>query len=380
MKLFEGKTKSERNKTIAAIGLGAASLIVLFFAFGRGMFGGSTTTATVKPSPSPKATTNAQSNPGKLEMPSRQDQELGMIVPIVYRPEMFGIGGDPGRNIFAFYEPPPPCKVNCPTPVPPRTPEPPPPTPVPTPDILIAAVNPQSVYAGSNGFRMEIAGDRFTPDTKIYFEQQEVRATFINETRMTADIPNALIRVDGRRSIMAQTTDGVKHSNGMMFDIQPPPKPGFTYIGMIARTRGNNDTAYFQEPGKPLPTGARLNDVVAGRFRVASISAQETVLEDVSLGFKHKLPLVIPPPTSSSSAPGGPGGVPARGFPSPGRPVYTPANPTLPNPGASNTRIPGIPDNVPRYVPPQPNPNSNRMPSNTRPGGSPDEDDDGIDK
>lgn len=378
MKLFEGKTKSERNKTIAAIALGAACLIVLFFAFGRGMFGGSPTTTTAKPSPTPKKAATAQSNPGKLEMPSKQDQELGMMVPIAYRPGMFN-APDAGRNIFAFYEPAKPTPY-IPTPVPP-TPivTPPPPTPHP---IQIAAINPQSVYAGSNGFRMEIAGDKFTPDTKIYFEQQEIPSRFINETRMTADIPTPLIRGDGRRTIMAQTTDGTKISNPIMFDIQPPPKPSFTYIGMIARTRGNNDTAYFQETGKPLPTGARLNDVMGGRFRVISISASEAVLEDVQLSFKHRLALVSPPPTTASSVPVGPGmGQPGRGFPAGGgggREVYTPMNPGNPNPGASNSRIPGIPDNIPRYIPPQPGSNSNRMPANTKQG-SPDEDDDGID-
>jgi hypothetical protein len=119
---------------------------------------------------------------------------------------------------------------------------------------------------------MEIAGDKFTPDTKIYMDQQELPSTFISETRMTADVPNVLIRNDGQRRIMAQTADGTKYSNQITFDIQPAPKPQFTYIGMIARKRSNNDTAYFQEPGKQMPTSARLNDVVGGRFRLVSIS------------------------------------------------------------------------------------------------------------
>jgi hypothetical protein len=374
MKLFEGKTKSERNKTIAAIGLGAACLVVLFFAFGRGMFSGGSTTATAKPSPTPKKTTTAQSNPGKVEMPSAQEQDLSnTATPIVYDPSGFG-GGDPGRNIFAFYEPGKPTPW-VPTPIPVKSV--PPPTPAPTPPIIIAAVNPQSVYAGSNGFRMEIAGDRFSPDTKIYFEQQEIPAAFISETRMTADIPNSLIRNDGRKTVIAQTTDGTKISNPIQFDIQPPPKPSFQYIGMIARRRGNNDTAYFQEPGKPLPTGARLNDIVGGRFRVISISDKESILEDATLGFKHKLPLQSPPPTAASGVPAGPGGLPGRGFPG-GREVYTPMNPGTPAPGATNSRIPGIPDNIPRYIPPTSN--SNRNPSPTKKPNNDDEDDDGIDK
>ncbi len=381
MKLFEGKTKSERNKTIAAIVLGAASLIVLFFAFGRGMFGGSSPTASAKPSPTPKKTASTgQSNPGPVEMPSAQDQMLDMTSqPVVYNPDRYGTG-DPGRNIFAFYEPPPPCKVNCPTPVPPTPVPPTPPPPAPTPDIILAAANPQSAYAGSNGFRMELVGDRFSPDTKIYFDQQEVPATFVNETRMTVDVPAALVRNDGSRSIMAQTADGVKRSHPIQFDIQPPPKPGFQYVGMIARTRGNNDTAYFQEPGKPLPTGARLNDIVGGRFRLVSISAAEVVFEDIQLSFsKPRLALHSPPPTATTG-PALPGGLgPGRGFPSGGRQVYTPASPSAPPPGATNTRIPGIPDNIPRYIPPASN--SNRTPSTVKqPQQDNDENDDGIDE
>ncbi|MGD9562158.1 MAG: IPT/TIG domain-containing protein [Pyrinomonadaceae bacterium] len=369
MKLFEGKTKSERNKTIAAIVLGAACVVVLFFAFGRGMFTGSTTTA-AKPTPTPKkSTSSSKANSDKLEMPSARDQLLHDTTQLIaYEPARFG-APDAGRNIFAFYEPPKPTPYVA-TPVP--IPSYPPPTPAPTPPIQIASINPQSVYAGSDGFRMDIAGDRFTPETRIYFDQQEVPARFINETRMTADIPRAFLQGERRPTILAQTADGTLISNPIQFDIQPPPKPTFQYIGMIARKRSNNDTAYFQEPGKPLPTGARLNDVVAGRFRVISISAQESVLEDVNLGFKHKLALFSPPPTATLSQPSMPGGGrPPRSMPG-GRQVYTPMPPANSMyPGATNSRIPGIPDNIPRYVQPQPGANSNVDPK--------DDDEDGID-
>lgn len=371
MKLFEGKTKSERNKTIAAIVLGGAALIVLFFAFGRGMFSGGKTTVSAKPSPTPKRSTSSDPKSGKPEMPPIDDQMLTMQTqPIVYNRASF-YAPDPGRNIFAFYEPPPPCR-DCPTPSPKYIP-PPPPTPAPTPPIQIAVVNPQSTYAGSSGFRLEIAGDRFTPDTKIYFEQQELPATFVNETRMVADIPSSLISSEGQRTIIAQTTDGTKQSNPVIFDIQPPPKPTFQYIGMIARKRSNNDTAYFKEQGKDLPTGARLNDVVGGRFRVISISADEVVLEDIQLSFSRpRLKLFTPPPGSVPTQPGFPPGRPERGG-FPGREVYTPVNPTIPPPAATNSRIPGIPDGVPRYIPPAAN--SNRMPANTKQQDLDDDDD-----
>ena len=330
--------------------LGFMCLVVFYFAFLRGMFsGGGTTTVTVKASPTPKPAAGQNIKPGDFELPSANDQRFEYETrPIVYRPGAFG-GPDPGRNIFAFYEPGILCKVDCPSPTPKptvvKTPEPPPP-----PDIQIAFLNPQSVYAGSKGFRMEIAGDRFTPDTRIYFSQQEIPSTFVNAQRMTADIPGVLITGDGQRQILAQTADGKLHSNPVMLDVQPAPKPQVQYIGMIARTRSNNDTAYFKETGKEMPIGARLNDVVEGRFRLLSISAQETILEDVNLGFRHKLPLFTPPPGTVTS-PTGPG---RPGFPS--RESYVPFNPPAPSTG-TNTRIPGIPDNIPRYVPPTSNAN-----------------------
>ena len=344
--------------------LGGASLIVLFYAFGRGMFSGSTTTAKVNATPTPRkqASGKPESNPKQLEMPSAEEQVFhGETTPIVYRPGIFG-APPAGRNIFAFYEPPKPTPY-VPTPVPVKSV--PPPTPAPTPPIQLAALNPQSVYAGSNGFRMEIAGDKFTADTKIYMDMQELPTTYINETRLTADIPGVLIKNEGQRRMMAQTADGTKQSNLVSFDIQPAPRPQFTYVGMIARKRSNNDTGYFQEPGKPMPTTARLNDVVGGRFKLVSVSDKEAVVEDVNLGFRHRITLRPASATSGAAQPlgqpiGRPGSNP--GFPSRGTPV--PASPG---------RVPGIPDNVPRYTAPGSNSNRNV----NRPRDDDDDNDDG---
>jgi len=138
---------------------------------------------------------------------------------------------------------------------------------------------------------------------------------------------------------------------------QAPPAPQFQYIGMIARQRFNNDTAYFQEQGKPTPLGARLNDVVGGRFRLISISAEKTIFEDVNLGFRHPLALYRPTAgqTAAATTPGqnsdinSPGRFPNRGNPNPNMPGI-PFNVT---PG----EIPGIPGNIPVYIPPTPQPN-----------------------
>ncbi len=369
MKLFEGKSPTERNKIIAAGVLGALALFALYFAFG-GIGGGSTKiTATVSSTPKPMAAPKANSD--DLKLPSQSEQDFSYVTTAIdYRPGGFWAPG-PGRNIFAFYEPPAPTPYS-PTPfiAPPlKTPE-----PTPVPPMLISFVAPQSVYAGSKGFRLEVSGDKFTEDTRIYFSQNELPTTFINPQKLVADIPAGFISGEGPRQVIVQTPDGKFYSNQIMLNVQAPPKPEFQYIGMIARKRSNNDTAYFLEKGKPTPMGKRLNDIVDGRFRLLSISAEETILEDVNLGFRHRLPLFRPAPgTDTSSAPERPRGFPgAGGFPA--ADSYVPFNPTIQTNSNmmmnSNSSIPGIPDNIPRYVPPTPQ----RQPSDKK---MDDDDDDG---
>ena len=358
MNPFAGKSATERNKIIAAMVLGVLALGALFFAFGGSIFS-SAPKVTVSVSPTPKASATVPVNTRDLEMPSESDQVFGWTTtPVVYN----GVpsGAEPGRNIFAFYEPPPPCgsaSNPCP-PTPIKTP--PTPSPVPSPDIYIAGVNPQNVYAGSRGFRIEIVGERMLPNAKIYFSQNELPTTFVNETTMVAEVPANFISSEGPRQIIIQTPDGKKYSNAASLTVQAPPRPQFQYIGMIARRGANNDTAYFMETGRQTPISARLNDVVGGRFRLMSVSENETLFEDVNLGFKHKVPLFRPAPGTATAAPTR-GGVPTVENYVP----YSPATNFQVPPGQS---IPGIPDNIPRYVPPAAN----------RPPDKKDEDDDDV--
>jgi hypothetical protein len=351
MNPFAGKTPSERNKIIAAAVLGVLALSALFMAFGPSVFSRKVTVTTpttaAKPSPSPGSTA------ADFDVPSQEEVNFQYeTTPIAYN------GGDAyapeaGRNIFAFYEPPPPCLTCTPTPKPTVIPTP---VPQPTPHMLLAMVSPQNVYAGAGNFRLEIGGDKFDPASRVYFNQSEVRTTFVSPQQLVAEIPSGLISQEGEKQIIVQTPDGKTHSNQMMLTVQAPPKPQFQYIGMIARAKYNNDTAYFIEPGKQVPFGARLNDVVAGRFRVTSISSDEVVLQDTQLGFnKARLPLYRPSPGAVSGA--GPAqGPPNRrnrsreDFPTDGG--YIPYTPPAANGVPQN--IPGIPNNIPRYVPPRP--------------------------
>ena len=326
---------------IVAIVLGVFALTSLFFAFGGTRMFSSSTKVTVTTSPTPKPSASVPIDP--VKMPSQDDQMLAYSATPISCCSVPS-GSEAGRNIFAFFEPP------IPTPYIPTPEVVKPPSPTPTPEIYIAAINPGSVYAGSKGFRLEIAGDRMLPEAKIYFSQSELPTTFVNSQRMTADLPASFITSEGPRQVMIQTPDGKKYSNMMTLTVQAPPKPQFQYIGMIARTRANNDTAYFMESGRQTPMSARLNDIVGGRFRLVSISSEQTIFEDVNLGFKHQVQLFRPAPgTAASSAPA------RSGFPSGDFQQFSPPQPNYQVPPGQS--IPGIPDNIPRYIPPNANVN-----------------------
>ncbi len=350
MKIFEGKSPTERNKIIAAGVLGAMALLVVVYNIFN-LYPSQKTSVKVTASPSPTVSTRANLDP--VTMPSREDENLlYTTTPILYNQHTF-FAPDAGRNIFAFYEPPPPTPiVEQPIIYKPPTPLPSP-TPTPVPPFLIDYVTPQSVYAGAKTFRLEVGGDKFTPDSLIFLNGSQLPTTFVSPQKVVADVPSNMITGAGALQIIVRTPDGSLYSNPVMITVQAPPRPQLQYIGMIARKRGNNDTAYFQEKDKPMPTGARLNDVVGGRFRINSISASEVVLEDVSLGFKHKLALYRPPPGQSTTSGGNPRGNPGDG-------IYSPFNPGTYVPPQGD--IPGIPNNIPRYIPPQSQPQAQPQP------------------
>jgi hypothetical protein len=352
--LFEGKSPAERNKLIAAIVLGALAVIALGYTLSGVFFPPKRTPATASssPTPTPKDSTGGDTVSNGLSDPNGFYESM----PVDYDPTAFS-SRDAGRNIFAFYEPP--VYLQTPTPiVQPKTPIPtptpyvaPPATPIQY-TVNLGFMNTSSIFAGSKGFRLEVNGDKFTPETAIYFNGSMLPTTFVSPQRLTAEISSNLIANAGNVQIDVHSPDGKLFSNPMILAVNAPPKPQFQYIGMIARSRYNNDTAYLMEQGKQTPTSARLNDTVGGRFKMSSISSAEVVVEDRELGFKYRLALERPKSGQTSGSAG-------QTFGGKGQPQSNPQNPpgfppgSFPNYQPPQGEIPGIPNNIPRYVPPQ---------------------------
>ena len=294
MKFLEGKTPAERNKTIAAMVLGALAIIVLSYTF---FFSGSSSSnkkTTVNSNSNSKTVVivnNGASNSSEPQIPTvdqaTRENPYADITPIPENPFPPTFGGETSRNIFALYEPPPviPRPSVIPT-------QPPIPTPTPFPiSVQFINSNPNPVYARQGDFTLEVGGDKFTADAKVLFNGQEIPTQFAGAQRLTAQVPAALITAEGQRQIMVRTADGSKISNVMIFNVQAPPVPNYSFVGLVARKRYNNDTAMLQDKQSKEYKNVRLGEAV-GRFKVVSISSREVIMQDTALSFRHSLPFV----------------------------------------------------------------------------------------
>jgi hypothetical protein len=295
MALFEGKTPSERNKMIAAIGLPLLALIFVI----RMLFFGSPAPTGQQTSNVNRGRTPVKTQPGQTQSPaSAQSEEdlLGAMRVITFEPAVYGVP-EAGRNIFAYYVPPPPK-------MPGELPTPPPPTPTPPPPLVLASLAPQSVYAKTGNFMLQISGDKFTPATRVYIEGQEQPTQFKSPQQLVATVPATVISFPGARTIIVRTPDNQLYSNISTLNVMQPPSPTYTYVGLLKRQR--SDTAVLKDAKGELYS-VRPGDLVEGRFRVLAITDRSVEVVDKDLNIKHALPFVEP--RSSGTAGRAPGSI-----------------------------------------------------------------------
>jgi hypothetical protein len=266
----------ERKKLIWAGLLGFAALIVLWWAlFG---FGGSTPAtaprAAAKPTPRTQPGANRPAPPV-----SQAVVDLSFIAPIDYQPSSYS-PPDVKRNIFAYYVEPVRPQPEIQEPTPPPTPPPP---------LLLASFSPSNVYARSPDFKLEIAGDKFTPAVKIYFDGRELPTTYSGPQQLSADVPATMIAAPGSRNILVRTPDNALYSATVTLNVAAPPTPNYSYVGIIGEHTRVNDIAIVQDKSNKNTLNVHRGDVLSGRFRVTSISEKELVMIDTTLKIKHTL-------------------------------------------------------------------------------------------
>lgn len=281
MPLFEGKTPAERNKLIAAIALPLLALIFVY-----NMLSGPSRPAPTTAGGNSNGQRGARPTTAQQRAPGAVADEVegtpADTTPIDCCPEPF-VGGDAGRNIFAFYVKPPPPPAPAPTvPVP---------SPTPPPDKMLAGLMPQSVFARTAGFALQLTGDKFSPGDIVYVGGQELPTQYKSPQQLSVNVPAALISSPGARLVKVQTPDGRLFSNEATLNVMPPPAPTYTFVGFLKRARPSANTAVLKDARGELHS-VRQGDLVEGRFRVADISERGVEVVDKDLNIKHTMPYV----------------------------------------------------------------------------------------
>src|SRR4030095_133 len=236
MQVVDLNKPGEKKKLLIAAALGLGAILVLWWAlFG---FGSSNTRP---PTRTTASATPQRNTPGtyrpQAPAPVAEVQTLATLTPVDYVQSSYS-APEPKRNIFSYYEPPKPVVVEKPTP---------PPTPTPTPPVLLASVSPSNVYARTADFKLEAAGDKFTPATRIFVDGREMPTTYKGPQQLSTTISASLIAAPGTRSVVVRTSDNSLYSNPLSIQVAAPPVPNYNYVGIISPHNRVTDTALVQD-------------------------------------------------------------------------------------------------------------------------------------
>jgi hypothetical protein len=292
MALVDLSKPGEKKKLIFAGVLGFGAILILYWAL-IGFDSRTTpqTRPTASASPQRSTTTTTTQRPAAAPAVAQQVVDVARFAPIDYEPSSYN-APEAKRNIFAYYEPPKPAPVVVVTPTP---------TPTPPPPVLLASVSPSNVYARTADFKLEAAGDKFTPAMRIFVDGRELPTAYKSPQQLSTTMPAAMITAPGARQIVVRTPDNSLFSNQLTVNVAAPPTPNYTYIGIISPQNRITDTALVQDRSNRNVVSVLRGDVIGGRFRVTSISEKELVVVDTSLKIKHILPM-----TEGDKTAGGP--------------------------------------------------------------------------
>jgi len=309
MGLFDGKTPAERNKTIAALVLGAIAVLFLARLF-LGGDSGKTTQRRATPINSARPQNGAVGGtPNNQPLPP----EIDMPRPLPVFTQAAGANApEASRNIFAYnvaaQRTTTAAAVAATTPVVDMTPLPTP----PPPPLMLSGLSPANVFARGGEFKLDLSGDKFTAESRIYIDNQEVPTRVLGAQQLAATVPASMIATPGARQVLVRTPDGALYSNTATLNVSPSPPPPYTYVGLLGNPR-YSDKAILkpQQPNMDLWTVQR-GDLIDGRWRVTSISERAVDFTDTQLNIKHTLPYVESRAASSGGNFGNPVAAPTR--------------------------------------------------------------------
>jgi hypothetical protein len=180
------------------------------------------------------------------------------------------LSADSERNVFVYYVPPPP---------PPKIGPPPPPPP-----LTITGVSPISVFAKTKDFTLKVFGVDLPLDALVFAGSWPLPTTRVSATELNAKVEKRLIAAPGGLQVVVKNQGGTLFSNPLAVTIQEPPEPTYRYIGRI------DNLVYLQKETDERLI-ALLGQTVENRWRVAAVTSDNVVLEDVVLDIPYTVPM-----------------------------------------------------------------------------------------
>jgi len=167
--------------------------------------------------------------------------------------------------------------------------------------LVANSVSPQSVYARTGDFSLQVMGDKFVPGVNIVIDNRPMQTRYISAQQLATTVSSEMIANPGNRQIVLRNANGSLYSNPVNLMVTPPPLPNYNYVGLIGKPRAN-DLAVLQDKNSKELLNVQRGDVVGGRFRVNSISDKDVVLVDTNLKIRHTINFT----TETANAPGRP--------------------------------------------------------------------------
>jgi hypothetical protein len=277
MELVDFRRPGEKKKVIWAGVLGFVAILFLWWTF-VGFGSRNTTPSRTAATSSNLGNRNPQSTRPAAAPDTPQVISINDLQSIVLSTSLPKVP-EPRRNIFAYSEKPVVEKPATVTALP---------SPTPTPPVLLAGISPSNVYAKTADFTLELSGDKFSPEMRVYVDDREVPTKYKGPQQISASVAAAIIANPGVRQITVRTPDSRLYSAQVGLSVAPPPTPNYSYVGIFG-TMHHVDTALLQDKNNKEILSVQRGDLLSGRFRVTSISEKEVVFVDANLKIKHTL-------------------------------------------------------------------------------------------
>jgi hypothetical protein len=113
--------------------------------------------------------------------------------------------------------------------------------------VLLASISPANAYARAPEFKLEAAGDKFTPALRIYVDGRELPTKYISPNNSPRPVPASFIANPGPRPVIVRTADNSLYSNVVSLGVAPAPTPNYTYVGIIGKPTYVGDVALVQD-------------------------------------------------------------------------------------------------------------------------------------